>query len=119
MIIPTTFFSHSFLFNPIEPVPSLSDHLPRSASSSSSYASAMSRVVGFSLVRASDSDDSNNNSNASSNVPVSFDNVLTDLNGEWNPRRSVFVCSQPGLYFFSFHGRGIGEDIGEEEKGWL
>ena len=39
----------------------------------------MSRVVGFSLVRASDSDDSNNNSNASSNVPVSFDNVLTDL----------------------------------------
>ena len=102
-------------------------------------------VAGFSLVRANIND---------TDKKVVFDNVFTDLNGiiredryavllclilldafrtagMWNPRASVFVCKEPGLYFFSFNAMGRAtteweeddEGSAEEEEssneGWL
>ena len=33
---------------------------------------------------------------------LAFDNTVTDIGYGWNPKRSEFVCFNPGSYFFSF-----------------
>ncbi|TRY71703.1 hypothetical protein TCAL_04753 [Tigriopus californicus] len=67
-------------------------------------------IIGFSLVRAKKS------SLQGQRGRVAFENTFTDLNQAWDAKRSVFQCRQPGLYFFSFNGRGK-PDLGD--KFWI
>ncbi len=58
------------------------------------------------------------NSNLRKNLPMSY------FSGDWNPRGSVFMCKEPGLYFFSFSARGepmndYSDRIKEPQMDWL
>jgi hypothetical protein len=75
-----------------------------------------SSIVGFSLVRAK-----NSSLVGDTKGRIEFVNTFTDLNGAWDGRRSVFQCQIPGLYFFSFNGRGATDkkDGGNEDEFWM
>ena len=77
----------------------LSDVMPRSDG-----------IIGFSLVRAS------NDSLEGVKGRIVFENTFTDLNDAWDGKKSVFKCKVPGLYFFSFNGRGSANDT---EEFWM
>eukprot|EP00095_Tigriopus_kingsejongensis_P000602 maker-scaffold95_size379157-snap-gene-2.33 protein:Tk00602 transcript:maker-scaffold95_size379157-snap-gene-2.33-mRNA-1 annotation:"complement component q subcomponent-like protein" len=77
--------------------------VPAGMHTQGSRASCKEGIIGFSLVRAT------KESLQGKRGRISFENTFTDLNQAWDPKRSMFKCREPGLYFFSFNGRGQAE----------
>ncbi|KAM6172551.1 complement C1q subcomponent subunit B [Erethizon dorsatum] len=39
---------------------------------------------------------------------IRFDNVITNVNGNYEPRSGKFTCKVPGLYYFTYHASSRG-----------